>query len=83
MERREMPRIADGVLAPLLGAVTWRKSKHSNAYGECVELAELAAGMIAVRNSRYPGGPVLIHSRVALAVFLRAVREGEFDGSLQ
>jgi hypothetical protein len=57
----------------------WRKSSASNPSGNCVELAELAGGEIALRNSRFPTGPVLIGSREQVAVFLRAIRNGEFD----
>jgi uncharacterized protein DUF397 len=80
MDEREMPHVTHGMLAALLGAVTWRKSKHSNPYGNCVELAGLAASLIAVRNSRHPGGPVLICSHTEMAAFLHAVREGGLDG---
>ena len=60
-------------------AVTWRKSTASNPSGNCVELAELAGGDIALRNSRFPAGPVLVGTRDAVAAFLRAARGGEFD----
>jgi Domain of unknown function (DUF397) len=60
-------------------AVIWRKSTASNPSGNCVELAELAGGDIALRNSRYPAGPVLVGTRDAVAAFLRAARSGEFD----
>jgi Domain of unknown function (DUF397) len=59
--------------------IRWRKSSASNPSGNCVELAELAGGEIALRNSRFPTGPVLIGSREQVAVFLRAIRNGEFD----
>ncbi|MHA6625661.1 DUF397 domain-containing protein [Pseudonocardia sichuanensis] len=60
-------------------ALTWRKSTASNPSGNCVELAELAGGQIALRNSRFPAGPVLVGTRDAVAAFLRAARSGEFD----
>ena len=59
--------------------VRWRKSSASNPTGNCVELAELAGGTIAVRNSRQPSGPVLIYSRAEIAAFLSGVQSGEFD----
>lgn len=58
---------------------TWRKSSHSNPSGDCVELAELTGGKIAVRNSRHPGGPTLLYTRVAMAAFLQVVKERGFD----
>jgi hypothetical protein len=75
-----MPQLTDGVPAALLAGVTWRKSKHSNPDGNCVELAGLATSVIAVRNSRHPNGPALIYSRAEMAVFIQAVKTGEFGG---
>ncbi len=61
------------------GTVRWRKSTASNPSGNCVELAEVAGGRIALRNSRFPTGPVLVGTRDAIAAFVRAARSGEFD----
>ncbi|MEV6233513.1 DUF397 domain-containing protein, partial [Saccharopolyspora shandongensis] len=38
--------------AQQLRNAVWRKSRHSGAVGNCVELAPLVDGGIAVRNSR-------------------------------
>jgi hypothetical protein len=57
----------------------WRKSRASNPSGNCVELAALADGSVAVRNSRFPAGPALIYTRAEVAAFLAGVRNGEFD----
>jgi len=62
-----------------LTGVTWIKSSYSNPSGDCVELAKLTGGKIAVRNSRYPGGLTLFYTRVVMAVFLQVVKEGGFD----
>ena len=59
--------------------VRWRKSTASNPTGNCVELAELPDGGIAVRNSRSPQGPVLVYTRAEIGAFLAGVRAGEFD----
>ncbi|MGH3533810.1 MAG: DUF397 domain-containing protein [Pseudonocardiaceae bacterium] len=72
--------MTSGVPAPLLRGVRWTKSSHSNPNGNCVELAQLPEGIIAVRNSRRPAGPALLWARAEMAVFVRAVRDGEFDG---
>ncbi|WP_219418993.1 DUF397 domain-containing protein [Pseudonocardia nigra] len=61
------------------GDLQWRKSTASNPSGNCVELAELADGGVAVRNSRFPAGPTLVYTRSAIAAFIDGVREGEFD----
>ena len=74
-----MPQIINGMPATLLQKVTWIKSRFSNPTGECVELAKLTNGEIAVRNSRHPGGPALIFTRAEMAAFIQGVEEGEFD----
>ncbi|MEU8118729.1 DUF397 domain-containing protein [Spirillospora sp. NPDC049024] len=44
----------------------WRKGSHSGENGgDCVEMAG-AAGVVAVRDSKDPDGPVLLVSRAAL-----------------
>ena len=67
------------VLSENFETVQWRKSTASNPSGNCVELAELAGGEIALRNSRFPAGPVLVGTRAAIAAFVQAARSGELD----
>ena len=43
------------------------------------ELAALADGQVAVRNSRHPDGPVLVYTLSEMTAFLAGVRNGEFD----
>ncbi len=74
-----MAQITNGMLATLLHGAAWKKSSYSNPFGECVELADLASGGVAVRNSRHPGGPVLLFTRAEMAAFIQDAKEGEFD----
>ena len=71
--------VDNGIPADRLVSARWRKSQASNPSGSCVQVAELADGAIAVRNSRYPSGPALIYTRAEIAAFLAGVKNGEFD----
>ncbi|WP_406723711.1 DUF397 domain-containing protein [Streptomyces sp. GD-15H] len=73
-----MPGVRNGVRASSLGAC-WTKSRHSNAEGNCVEVAPLSDGGVAMRNSRDPDGPALVYTAAELAAFLAGAKDGEFD----
>jgi hypothetical protein len=79
--RSETPSIDIG--APVAGSaaqLAWRKSRRSNASGNCVEVARLPQGAgVAIRNSRNPEGPALVFTRDEIAAFVAGVREGDFD----
>jgi hypothetical protein len=72
-------QVRNGTSAAQLGDVQWRKSTVSNPSGNCVEVAELPDGAVAVRNSRFPAGAALVYTRAEIAAFLTGVRNGEFD----
>jgi hypothetical protein len=60
-------------------SATWIKSSHSGPTGgNCVEIAFLADGDVAMRNSRRPDGPALVFTKAEWAAFLGGAREGEF-----
>ena len=69
----------NGMPAGDLGDVRWQKSQHSNPNGACVELAALPSGEIAMRNSRFPVGPVLLYTQAEITAFLAGAKDGEFD----
>lgn len=77
-----MDDASDGRPARERPSAGWRKSHHSNPSGNCVELAVLPDGRVAVRNSRHPAGPVLICTRDEIAAFVRGAKDGHFDGLL-
>lgn len=65
-----------------LSGVVWRKSRRSGKLGNCVEVARLADGGVAMRNSRFPDGPTLVYTRDEMAAFLAGAKDGEFDDVL-
>jgi hypothetical protein len=81
-EGLEMVTTYNGMSAGDLGDIRWRKSQHSNPNGACVELAALPTGEIAMRNSRFPLGAVLLYTQAEITAFLAGAKEGEFDNLL-
>jgi len=71
--------VPSAALPLLLRAAKWRKSRHSNPSGNCVEMARLPGQRVAVRDSRRPDGPALLFSQTAWETFLRSLREGVGD----
>jgi hypothetical protein len=69
----------NGMPATELAGVTWKKSQRSNSQGACVEVADLPGGAVAVRNSRFTGGPALIYTRPEIDAFIRGAKDGDFD----
>nr|WSW68749.1 DUF397 domain-containing protein [Streptomyces sp. NBC_00995] len=58
-----------------LSAATWHKSSYSNGDGgNCLEVAEGHPGLVPVRDSKRPRGPVLIVNAAAWAPFVEAVK---------
>jgi len=58
--------------------LTWVKSTYSTSQGsECVEVAPLADGGRAVRDSKDPDGPVLRFTADEWRAFVRSVKAGQ------
>ncbi|WP_078901061.1 DUF397 domain-containing protein [Actinacidiphila yeochonensis] len=64
---------------PELNSARWRKSSYSNGEpgGACVEVAGGVPGIVPVRDSKDPHGPVLAFTPTEWNAFLSAVRKGE------
>jgi hypothetical protein len=74
-----MSSIRNGMPASELAGRTWIKSLRSGPTGgNCVEVAFLAEGGVALRNSRHPDGPALVFTRPEWDAFLGGAGDGEF-----
>jgi len=63
-----------------IDSVIWRKSSYSGSNGgNCVEVADNLSGVVAVRDSKDPGGPVLAFGQDSWRAFTTAIKMGEFD----
>ncbi|TDD61120.1 DUF397 domain-containing protein [Actinomadura darangshiensis] len=61
-----------------LSAAQWRKSSRSgHEGGACVEVADVAE-VIAVRDSKDPGGPKLLFADAEWRAFTRRVRDEQY-----
>ncbi|MBF6356708.1 DUF397 domain-containing protein [Nocardia higoensis] len=61
-----------------LSPVRWFKSSYSQAAQECVEVAFLDGGSVAVRDSKNRTGPALVFTSAEWTAFLAGARAGEF-----
>ncbi|MEV4378922.1 DUF397 domain-containing protein [Streptosporangium sp. NPDC049644] len=66
------------MISPDLSGAEFRKSGYSGPNGDdCVEVATDLPGLIAVRDSKNPSGPMLTFSPMAWNNFLTGIRSGE------
>lgn len=72
-------RAYNGIPATDLSDVRWQKSHRSNSQGNCVELAQLPDGSVAVRNSRHPAGPALVYTKAEIQALIQGAKAGDFD----
>lgn len=78
-----MQQFDNGAPATGLQGAVWRKSHRSNPSGNCVELAELSGGHVALRNSRHPSGPALVYTGSEMSAFILGAKDGDFDDLLE
>jgi hypothetical protein len=74
-----MHQLHNGVAATHLPEVRWQKSRSSGSRGNCVEMARLPSGEVALRNSRDPHGPVLIYTPAEIEALIQGAKDGDFD----
>ncbi|WP_096212415.1 DUF397 domain-containing protein [Streptomyces sp. 2323.1] len=61
---------------PVLSAASWRKSSYSNTQGgDCVEVADGIPGVVPVRDSTRPAGPVVLVGAPAWTAFIGHLRQ--------
>jgi hypothetical protein len=70
---------ASGISASEISAPWIKSSRSGPTGGNCVEIAFLAGGAVAMRNSRDADGPALVFTAAEWEAFLGGAREGEFD----
>lgn len=64
-----------------MDGLVWRKSTDSPPYKDCVEVADLPDGGVAVRNSKDPEGGTQEYTGSEWDAFLKGAKRGEFDRS--
>ncbi|CAL9489234.1 hypothetical protein SUDANB6_03210 [Streptomyces sp. enrichment culture] len=61
---------------PGLTTAVWRKSSHSDGgANNCVEAAGDCPGVVPVRDSKLPAGPVIVFGAGSWSSFLAGVRD--------
>lgn len=63
-----------------IGGAVFRKSSYSGSNGGgCVEIASNLPGVIAIRDSKDPGGPALLFSPDEWKAFLAGITGGKIS----
>ncbi|WP_324614712.1 DUF397 domain-containing protein [Streptomyces albireticuli] len=63
---------------PGLDIAGWRKSSYSGLENDCVEVADGHPGVVPVRDSKAPCGPVIVLGSGAWSDFVDGVKAGSF-----
>ncbi len=78
----DLSNVSNGMSAARLTGISgarWVKSSRSGPTGgNCVEVAFLGDGRVAVRNSRHAAGPALVFSAAEWDAFVGGAKDGEF-----
>jgi hypothetical protein len=62
--------------------LVWRTSSRSSGNGgNCVEVADNLPGVVAVRDSKNPAGPVLTFDPDQWRAFVAGIHAGRFDAT--
>ncbi len=68
------------MMTPELSMATWRKSSYSGDNGgDCIEVAPGFPGVVPVRDSKDPHGPILSFNAPAWEAFIDGVKTGDFN----
>jgi hypothetical protein len=62
-----------------LAKARWFKSSRSNGQNNCVEVAFLDGGRVALRDTKDRSKPAHIYTAAEWDAFIEGVRGGEFD----
>nr|WSZ98049.1 DUF397 domain-containing protein [Streptomyces sp. NBC_00857] len=62
---------------PGITSAPWRRSSHSGANGNCVEMAAVSDDSVLIRDSKQPGPQARFRARGAWERFIVGVKFGE------
>ena len=75
---REKGRVFDRERSAPVAGLTLRKNRGRDETGDCVEVAP-PDGAMFMRDSKNPGGPILIFNSAEWQAFINGVKRGDFD----
>jgi Domain of unknown function (DUF397) len=65
-------------ISPGHSGISWRKASRSVGNGECVEISS-HQGVVSIRDSKNPQGPVLTYPAKAFRAFLHTAKGGDSE----